>query len=290
MKQLETTILLLLMLFSTNLFAQKTEKICGTYTYIVPENVSVEQAKKTAVERAKIEALANQYGTIVSQTNTTFIKTENEKSDFSFSSLGGTEVKGEWIEDTKEPEITSRLENGMLIITAKVCGKAREITSAGIDFSAKVLRNGTEERFESNDFKHNDDIFLWFRSPVDGYLAVYLLDDNQTVFCLLPYLNDASGKTHIKGGKEYVFFSEKHATPAEKPLVKEYVLTCEKLMEHNTLYIIFSPHEFTKANDSEGNEALPRELSFEDFQKWRTKNMQRDKDMKVEIKSLMIKK
>jgi hypothetical protein len=173
-----------------------------------------------------------------------------------------------------------------------VCGKAREIVGAGIDFTAMTLRNGTEARYESGDFKNGDDLYLLFRSPAAGYLAVYLVDDAQTAFCLLPYMSDPSGKAPVNVGKEYVFFSAKHVSPAEVAKINEYTLTCQKQAEQNYLYIIFSPNEFTKANDTraEGEEVLPRELSFEDFQKWLAKNRNRDKDMKVEIKVLTIKK
>jgi len=280
----------LFIIFSINLYAQKPVKICGEYTYIVPENVSYEEAKNIAVERAKIEALAVKFGTIVSQTNTTIIKAENEKSNTSFTSLGGTEVKGEWLRDTEKPFIKRSLENNVDVIFVKVCGEAREISSAGIDFSAKILKNGTDDRFESDFFKHKDELFLAFRSPVNGFLAVYLLDDEKTAFCLLPYMKDPSGKTQIQAGKDYVFFSDKYAAPEEKSFVHELELICDKSAEQNHLYIIFSPNEFIKANDASGGEMMPRKLSFDDFQKWLTKNRQRDKDMKVVIKSITINK
>lgn len=35
---------------------------------------------------------------------------------------------------------------------------------------------------------------------------------------------------------------------------------------------------------------LPRELKYEDFQKWLTKNRTADKDMQVEIKTISVKK
>ncbi len=284
-----TCITFLLLLF-TNLSAQKTEKICGEYTYIAPENVSLEQAKQTALERAKLEALAEEFGTTVSQSNATVVENKNGTSDISFLSFGGSEVKGEWIETTKEPEYSISYEQGMLVVKVSVCGKTREIVGAGIDFTAKVLKNGTEAKFESENFRNEDAIYLLFRSPADGYLAVYLVDDSQTAYCLLPYMNTPSGNTYIKSGKEYVFFSEQHADRSEAPIVNEYVLTAEKSVEQNFLYVIFSPNEFTKANDRTGSETLPRELSFADFQQWLTKNRTRDKDMKVETKGLTITK
>ncbi len=97
----------------------------------------------------------------------------------------------------------------MLVVKAKVCGKAREISRAEVAFSAKILRNGTEARYESNAFRDGDDFYLLFKSPVNGFLAVYLIDDKQTAYCLLPYPGNASGKTPVEHAKEYIFFSQK---------------------------------------------------------------------------------
>ncbi|MDR1984371.1 MAG: DUF4384 domain-containing protein [Prevotellaceae bacterium] len=287
-------LLLLVFIFSISAFAQKMVNICGEYTYYAPKNVTLEQAMQTALERAKVEALAEKFGTLVTINNATVVKNENEKSDIRFLSLGGSEMKGEWIEDTKTPIYDVSYEQDMLIVKVSVCGKARKITGAGIDFSAKILRNGTESKYESDYFKHGDNLYILFKSPVDGYLAVYFIDDAPTAFCLLPYMKDTSGKTKIRGGKEYVFFSQQHADRENVALIDEYTLTCEKSVEQNFIYIIFSPNEFTKANDNEATETgeivLPRELSYEEFQKWLVKNRNRDKDMKVEIKSITIKK
>ena len=287
-----TVLFLLITLSLTNLYAQKTVKICGDYTYPFDENLSLEQAKKKAVEQAKLAALAKEFGTTITQMNSTVIKSENGVSeDVSFLSLGGSEVNGEWIEDITIDYGTPYYDQqGTLILSVSVCGKAREITKANIDFSAKTLDNA-ESKYETNSFHHGQDIFLSFRSPVNGYLAIYLVDDDETAFCLLPYPKDPTGKTPVKAGKDYIFFSEKHADRNEKTIVAEYTLTCDnKSLGQNILYIIFSPNEFTKANDIQKDKLLPGELPFEDFQKWMAKNKQRDKDMQVEIKGLTIRK
>ena len=83
--------------------AQKVQKVTATYTYYAPENVTLEEAKRTALDRAKIEAIAEAFGTLVTQSNSTVVSNQNGKSDSQFFSLGGSEVKGEWIETTKEP-------------------------------------------------------------------------------------------------------------------------------------------------------------------------------------------
>ncbi|MDR1682825.1 MAG: DUF4384 domain-containing protein [Candidatus Symbiothrix sp.] len=294
-----TIYIALFLVFSISLSAQKTQKLCGEYIYHAPENVTLEQAKQTALERAKLQALADKFGTTVTQNNATVVKNENGMSDISYFALGGSEVKGEWLENAKEPEYKITYEQDMLVVKVKVCGKAREITNAGIDFTAKILKHGTEAKFESETFRDGDQVYLLFRSPADGYLAVYLIDESQTAYCLLPYMNAPSGNVRIKSGKEYIFFSEQNADKNEAPIVNEYVLTTNKTAEHNFLYVIFSPNEFTKANDvstspdkqgATNHVELPRELPLVDFQQWLAKNRTRDKDIKVEIKGLTITK
>jgi len=280
------------MLFvSLHNFAQnKAQTICGEYIYYPPSNVSVDDAVKTAIERAKIAALAEKFGTLISQNNSTVVKNENGQSTTDFTSLGGSEVKGEWIEDTKTPETKVSYEKDMLVVKANVCGKAREITRAAVDFSAKILRNGIDRNSESDIFKNEDDFYLQFKSPINGYLAVYLIDSEQRAFCLLPYASNITGKVAIEHGKEYIFFSRKNLSTEEARLIEEYKLTAERDIEYNQIYIIFSPNEFTKANDNITSNNLPRELSFNDFQRWLLKCRNRDNDIRVDSKTIEIRK
>lgn len=248
--------------------AQKIEKVHGEYTYHVPDNVSLEEGKRIALERAKIQALADAFGTLVSQNNSTIIKNENGKSSVDFLSIGGSDVKGEWIETIGEPKFDIFYESNMLTIKVTIVGKAREIKNANIDFEAKLLRNGTEEKFESDEFRNGDDLYLYFKSPINGYLAVYLLDENtQQVFCLLPYKSSGEPAYKIVHDKPYIFFSCQKAeeNPNE---VDEYTMTCEHSMEQNTIYIVFSPNMFAKAFAEDGSIGLPRQLPLKEFQKW----------------------
>ena len=51
--------------------AQKTERVTATYTYYAPEHVSIEEARRVALQRAQLQAIADAFGTIVTQTNAT---------------------------------------------------------------------------------------------------------------------------------------------------------------------------------------------------------------------------
>ncbi len=283
-------LLLLLLTSSSIVFSQELKTVEGDYTYYAPENVTMEQAKRTALERAMLQAVADEFGTIVSQQNVTRVENQGGRSDVDFLSFGGSEAKGEWIETIGEPIYNIRYEGNMLVISCSVKGKAREIVSAQIDFTAKILRNGTEERYESEQFRNGDDLYLLFQSPVKGYLAVYLVDADAQAFCLLPYRNQTEGIYPIKANQRYVFFNERFALSSERPQVDEYVMTTERSSEYNQICVIFSPNQFVKAVDGNADEGLPRQLSSDDFNKWLVKCRKHDEDMNVKIISIMIEK
>lgn len=277
-------------IFSICCFSQKIKTVSGEYTYYVPENIDLEKAKQIALERVKVQLIADEFGTVVSQNNATTVKNSNGKSDIDFVSVGGSEVRGEWIETIGEPDFMPSFDNGQMIIKVHIKGKIREIVSADINFKALVLRNGTEDKYEDDTFKSGDDLFLSFTSPISGYVAVYLVDNDGTAFCLLPYQNQEQGNVKINANKRYVFFSEKLSPQDLKAYVDEYTMMCSHSQELNQIYVVFSPNTFVKATDGKREETLPRELSNEDFQKWLARNRTKDKDMTYKKIAISIRK
>lgn len=281
--------LLLLVLLPLTFYAQRARKVCGEYIYYVPSTQSLEQARQIALERAKLKALADEFGTIVSQTNSTVIENQNGKTDSRFFSLSGSEVKGEWLENTKEPEFEISYEKNMLVIRCSVCGRARELKNTSVDFKAMLLRNGTSEKFASGEFKDGDNLYLLFQSPVDGYVAAYLIDDTPTAFCLLPYQNDQDGQQRVRHGEEYVFFCPEKAAE-EVALVDQYVLTSSRSVEYNQVYVIFSPNPFVKAVDRSSDDFLPRQLDYKRFSEWLSDRRKVDTSMGIKILQLDVRK
>lgn len=264
MRSLFTSILLFVAAVS---FAQKVQKVTAMYTYYAPENVTLEEAKHTALDRAKISAIADAFGTLVTQNNSTVITNQNGESDNRFFSLGGSEVKGEWIETTKEPVYSIRYEGGMFVVSVEVTGRIRELPDVGLDLTVKILRNGVESKYESTDFRNGDDLYLMFKSPIDGYLLAYMYDETSNqVVRILPYIQSTQGNVSVRADKEYVFF-KKHKNDRHK--VDEYTMTASKPVEFNTLYVIFSSKEITKTIDkSDEDKDGIRVLDFADFNKW----------------------
>lgn len=274
--------LLLGIIYCGNCQAQRAKDISAEYTYVAPTNISITEAKRIAAERARIEALAEEFGTDISQTNMTQVKNSATESNVDFLSIGSSEVKGEWLRDTKEPEYDINIDGENIIIKVVVWGEAREIKKSSIELDVAILRNGTEKKFASEEFKNGDDIFVYFKSPTNGYVAIYLMDEENTAYCLLPYSGDNNGQFTIKGNESYIFFDSKQGkTDEERFLIDQLTLTCTKESEFNQIFVIFSPQPFTKAIDEQTGENIPRSLNSDDFQKWLTKNRLKDKDMTV---------
>ncbi len=284
----KTLILLIYITFPHRLLAQSVRTVSATYDYIMPETVSLSEAKGIAIERAKIQAIENEFGALVFQENRTMISNESGKTSSRFLSLGGSDVKGEWIEDIREPTTEIIEEGGVLVVRARVKGRVHEIVRAKIDIEAKILRNGITAGDESDSFISGNRINIFFRSPQNGYLTIYLLGENGDAYCLLPYQRSPSGIFEIKKDCDYTLFDINSASMESRDDVDEYTLTAAKPIEINYLYIIFSPNRFTKASDKDGGELIPRSLTFEEFQEWLTKNRKVDDEMQVISRSIEI--
>ena len=294
MKRNFLTTILLLLCAATMVQAQDLKTVEFTYTYVAPHSESREQAERTAVNRAKVEALRERFGSTISGASAMSLITKNHITQSKFVALSSEgEVNGEWIADIEKPKIKTTLADVGFVVEATVKGKVRELQGNQIDYTAKILRNTPELRYESSEFMAGDRMFVHFTSPVDGYLAVYLLD-GETAYCLLPYPKSKTGKFHINHGEEYTLFNWKKYSEGEDPKeIEQYWLSASgQQQDLNQLYFIFSPNEFTKALDkfslNDSGETLPRNLSWEDFQKWLIRVRRNDNQMAVQTKFIMI--
>ena len=269
--------------------AQKTLTVDADYTYRAPEDVSLSKAKQTALERAKLQAIADAFGTIVSETNTMRMSNRKGRSDVDFMSIGSSDVKGEWIETIGNPQYQVETDGESFVVTVRCKGKIREIVANEVDFNVKVLRNGTDDRSESETFFSGDNFYVSFTSPVAGYVAIYLVDVGNMACCLLPYQAQQDGIYSVKANQRYVFFNVDEALPVEKPIVDLYRMTTLFPVEQNQIYVIFSTQPFVKAADAVGKGQL-RELKGEEFQKWLAKCRKRDTNMSVKMIPIAIKK
>ena len=274
--------LMLFLLLAITTYAQRVASVCGEYRYIVPGEIPLNRAKQIAIDKARNEAIANEFGQVVSQSTTTTIHTSNSKSQVQSDSYASTESKAIWLSDTKEPEVSIAYENDLMVITASVCGKARELKTAQVELKMQILNNG----FETEQFRNNDKVSILFKSPVSGYLAIFFRDDNAGIIsCMMPYENEDGTAREVKSNKEYTYLST--ADPIY-PYQEETILVTEKTVEFDTFILVFSRKAFSMPASDMG-EFVP-ELSIEDFQKWLRKNRINDETMQTIEKSIQINK
>ena len=274
--------LILVLLFTATIQAQRITTVCGEYRYIVPEETPLNRAKQIAIDKARNEAIANEFGQVVSQSTTTTIHTSDTKSEIQSDSYASTESKAIWLSDTKEPEVSIAYENDVLVITASVCGKVRELKTAEVELKMQVLNNG----FESNQFKNNDKVSITFKSPVSGYVAIFFRDDNAGIIsCMMPYENEDGTAREVKSNTEYTYLST--ADPLY-PYQEATILVTEKPTEFDTFILIFSKKDFSMPASDMGD-YVP-ELSVEDFHEWLCKNRIHDETMQTIEETIQINK
>ncbi len=274
--------ILLLLFVCIHVHAQRVVNACGEVEYVVPETQTLSEAKQTALMQARLKAIADEFGTIVSQTNTTTIHNSNGKSDNNFNSFSENEVRGIWISDTKEPEVNITYLNGMTVIHTEVCGKVREQKRETVELQVKPLNKG----IESTLFKNNDRFSVSFKSAASGYVAIFIRDDdNDIVNVMMPYEDSDGDAREVKSNKEYVFLCTQDT---EYPYAEETILTTSKNIENNTLIVIFSQKKFHISLSNKG-EFVP-EVENVKFQKWLHGLRVYDTTVQVEEIVLTIKK
>lgn len=273
--------------------AQNIVSVSGEYTYYAPSSMSLDQAKQEALLQTKLHVLGKKFGTIINSTTNLHIGNSESSDRINSTTEVHTysvhEVKGEWIEDTRDPEQTTSYDKSLpntTIIRTRVWGKAREILTAKIDIDARLLKDTLMEA-EADVFRHEQSFYVSFLTPVAGYVAIYLLDNDEgTAYCLLPSASDNRGAIPVDSNKPYIFFSwdyaKKHYKGENKLLGTGYELTAANSIVFNQLYVIFSPNEFFKAKDKQEQDehyTLPRRTTIQEFNRWLTNCKIRDPQM-----------
>lgn len=291
---LRKCLFLVFILCSVALFADDIKTVSITYEYVSDNpNESPEQAKMSAKERAKIKAMEEHFGLDVSSVTSILDRSKQGGGQVSSSSdvfaLRETSVRGEWIETLEEKISEPMYDKGFWHVKVYIKGRARSSTKEKVEIKYALINN-THDRVNRDQYYDGDDIFLRFSTPVSGSLCVYLVDENKDVYCLLPYQSVTTGCQHVEANTDYLFF---HAET--DPDADEYTLNTARSQEQNAVYIVYTPNTLTKANDQKSgknwrNEQLPRQLRYEDFVKWLSKNQTKDEDMVVLTEVITIRK
>lgn len=277
-------------LFVLTCAAQKEATVEGEYQYMASPSMSPIEAKAEAVKHAQTEAIAERFGRIVTSNSYLGMDKTDGEEHTTFSTIGESEVKGEWLRDLEPPKIVryDPQEDLSAWITVRVKGVAREIVSAPVRFESRILRNGTDDRFESNEFKAGDKFYMSFRSPESGYLTVYMIDDEGQAYRLLPYASTGEAAFRVEHDRKYTLFTKKDGGNGLSAF-------CRQDVEFNHIYTIFSPTKMSRALDDGISKAddgtlLPPQLSLVNFQKWFVGIRKYNKELSVNRTTIKVKK
>ncbi len=267
--------------FTQTISAQKPATVTTTYEYIAPANMTLEQAKLVAVERAKIKAIADEFGTIVQDISTTAVSNSGGASAVDFLKVSSSDVRGEWIKTMGEHVYDIRYWQEQLVVKVNIKGKIREVEYLRPEFDVRLLRNCTDDNCEAEEFKDKDRLYMSFRAAEDGFMSVFVVVSD-SVHCLLPGNGDASTSVNIEGKKRHLFLDDANT---------ETEIVCSAPLEINAFYTLFSPNHITSplVEDEVSTSSGFDVLSLEQFNKWLAKLRSHDKKLQIVKKYITIK-
>ncbi len=270
-------------------YSQRVAKVSATYTYYAPETMSVEEAKRVALDRAKIQAIADEFGTIVSQSTSTIVSNINGETDSHFFSVGGSDVKGEWIETIGEPVYNISFAEHHLVIKCDVKGKIKETTPSKLHFETTFLRNGQTIPSSNIEYSNGDEMSMQFQSSTNGFLILFFLVRNADVaYRILPYRQDSNTLQQIKANIQYTFFSKVNNNDSKNTeYIDEFILTCDDKVERDAIYAIFSDNEYSVPNLKYDSNGLLY-LNLQSFKDWLARVKRTSNDTLIKTYELKI--
>lgn len=247
----------------------------GRCEYVMTADMTEAEAVETAVREAKVEALAREFGTIVSAETWSELCEDNSRLSESFYQSGMTLVKGVWLSDLHAPEVVKSISaNGDILINVKVKGKARAIESLPLDLNVYASLPGAH--IPQNRFRNETRFTVNFKSPADGHVAIYLGDEEGDICRLLPFSRQPESSTRVEAMKDYEFFTSQEGDE------EQYSFITFKPRERNTLYIIYAKREFPRPIDIYNAERNLRILKLGEFYDWVGRLRSADTSVQVE--------
>lgn len=153
----------------------EAELLCSAYD-------NIHQLKNEVYLAAVNQALHNTFGSNVSNNYERYTSTEFKGRNLQYyedirNNYTNIFPNGEWLIDLEEPIYKQYIDkNGNSWIKCKVKGKAREISSAKVEFIAKTL-DGTDQKLnETEKFIEKENLYVYLKSASKGYLMFFYND------------------------------------------------------------------------------------------------------------------
>lgn len=257
------------------IYSQNIVRTTGTAQMELTIDKSRLEVNNKLIELATIDALERAFGRVIIQGNATYISNlqtgQEVQTNTVFNTIANTSVKGEVqrVVNTTFTDIEGfKTINGkkekILEIKCDIEIIAQEIVTPPVNFTCYPL-GCLDEKCRTTEFKNNDKFYLFFSSPMSGYLTVYL-DDKENSQCLYPHVymsSELEGGVPVIADIKYFLFSD-----------VDYILYTKSLQDMNRIFIIFSKTPLNKPSLKDGSELddkgyiFPKSLSSASFQRW----------------------
>lgn len=269
------------------LFAQE-RTVSGQAEVELLPGWSVERAQRHALQLAILNALESAFPTRVSRTSKYVLDNRTEgqsaRTRTHFYLTADQYLSGEWLQTT-EVRYNTEVRKGQVWVTCRVRGRARPRTAPALPLEVRTLRCRDTATCTTLDFLAGDPLYLYFRSPVGGYLQVFW-EDSGTVYRLLPYQNQRQNAWQIRSDTSYLFFAPSRR--AEAFQIDELILTAERPEVLHRVYVLFSVHPLSAPPERFDSQSGFHRIDLDAFQEWLLSERLRLPDLNVRLLDLSV--
>lgn len=251
--------------------AGKNVTVSGSYEYILPSDVSEKTGRARALEQARLQALADAFGTFVSSTTAMSQREDAAGLSENFILYSTADVAGVWVK-TIDERVERRIVGGDIVLEAYVKGLARGRDISAVEFDAEVGRVDDMERFISaSRFKDRERFDIRFVTPETGYVAVYASDGVSDACRLLPVASaNLAQPVRVERGTEYRFFEDSNPVMSLGPDEGSAILRITILFQPDTGVRPFHLPVDSSRVDAQGD-VLGWSISNTAYQTWLAK-------------------
>jgi hypothetical protein len=294
---------IIIILFSS-VSAQEVIKAEGFAQIRVEDHMSKEEAMEKARGQAKINAIESAFGAYVERDADVDI----EDGKTSFKIIGHTLVRGDWLKTISEKfgeekrKIRGRQgKDDEVWISCRIAGQIRAIDhpETALEF---IPLNCSDPVCRTYDFRDGEPFYLSFRTPVDGFLSIFITDESKIVYRLLPYqkmLENYVNAVPVLTDIPYIFFLNEEGHDYfpgfSYMMTDEIIMNTSQMQEFLDLFVVFSTTDFNKPllegeQELERSFVMPKSLNIEKFENWLADNRINDPAFLYKRITLTIKK
>jgi hypothetical protein len=287
------SLLSLLLFCSFILAAQETKIALGTHILRIEKNMTELEAMANAKEAAKINAIENAFGVLISENNylqTKQVKIGNEvKQQQVFNSISSAVLHAEWLKTIWEKDSIYTTSDGYRWIKYQINGEVKKLNKVPFEPEVYAL-NCPKTSCKTETFNSEENLYLSLKSPKKGHIAVYLNDGANTSL-LLPYNKSENQSSFlVNADQSYILFDPKENKQAD--LIE---LFAETELEIHELIVLFSEKEISKpvletaTLSNKNGYLLPKKLNNTSFERWIQTYRGFDKNIQIKTIKILIK-